>query len=77
MNAELRPLRREEEMKTTHERGAETPEERRGDLEKRGTEVQRYATLNKAIKIGITTQDCHTHISPSIHTCPFIAQESY
>ena len=30
---------------------------------KRGTEVQRYCTLNEAI----STQDCHTYISPFIH----------
>ena len=39
--------------------------------EKRGTEVQRYGTLNEAMK-GVTeqptifTQDCHTYISPFI-----------
>ena len=49
--------------------------------EKRGTEVQRYATLNEAIKIDGITFNFYTglpHIYFSIlfiHTCPFIAQE--
>ena len=32
--------------------------------------VQRYGTLNEAMKMfnSISTQDCHTHISPSIRS---------
>ena len=49
--------------------------------EKLGMEVQRYATLNEAMKIWRDNlQFLHrtaTHIFPQpfIHTCPFIAQE--
>ena len=46
--------------------------------EKRGTEVQRYTTLNEAMKIGITFNfrtATHIFAHPFIHTCPFIAQE--